>query len=489
VRFEFGGGCFLAMADIFLSYANEDRDKAAQVAALLEDVGWRVWWDRRIPAGRSWRAVLEEALVDMRCMIVLWSESSINSPWVAEEAEESRRLGKALVPVLIERVEPPMGFRAIQAADLSRWDGSAEDSAGQMLIADLKSLLGPPRTDGGVRVESDLPPKIEDIVDSPWYVKHWPKVAIGVFSVAVLAVVWVSWPDSQSPRMPPTQIKSADPAPLQVTHLSVRGSENDLKTTQTVKLTAVAKYSDGSENEVTAGVRWTSTDTRVATIDEQGVVKALHAGTTRIKAKVGDVESPGWTVGVADAMPPIQPVATPSLVRLSVSAGRQDLFERERVPLRARGRYSDDSEKSLTRGIEWQVSDRTVASVSVDGELLALRPGKVEVVARSDGVRSEPFAVTVKVQRKPVEPPPKVVKAIEMPAVKLPAVAEESKARIAAFIRRAGTLREEGNYAAALAELEKARNIDATNEEIRKEIEQTKRACNAEKVLGNKPNC
>jgi hypothetical protein len=159
------------------------------------------------------------------------------------------------------------------------------------------------------------------------------------------------------------------------------------------------------------------------------------------------------------------------------------------VPLRARGRYSDDSEKSLTRGIEWQVSDRTVASVSVDGELLALRPGKVEVVARSGGVRSEPFAVTVKVQRKPVEPPPKVVKAIEMPAVKLPAVAEESKARIAAFIRRAGTLREEGNYAAALAELEKARNIDATNEEIRKEIEQTKRACNAEKVLGNKPNC
>ena len=31
--------------------------------------------------------------------------------------------------------------------------------------------------------------------------------------------------------------------------------------------------------------------------------------------------------------------------------------------------------------------------------------------------------------------------------------------------------------------------MDALNDEIRKEIDQTKRACNAERVLGNKPNC
>ena len=47
------------MADIFISYANEDRESAAQLARTLETAGWRVWWDRRIPAGRTWRAVLE----------------------------------------------------------------------------------------------------------------------------------------------------------------------------------------------------------------------------------------------------------------------------------------------------------------------------------------------------------------------------------------------------------------------------------------------
>jgi hypothetical protein len=132
------------MADIFISYANEDRDSAARFAAHLESIGWRVWWDRRIPAGRTWRAVLAEALVDARCMIVLWSENSVESPWVAEEAEEARRLGKKLVPVLIQRVEPPMGFRTIQAADLTGWDGSADDPALRQLIADLQSLIGTP---------------------------------------------------------------------------------------------------------------------------------------------------------------------------------------------------------------------------------------------------------------------------------------------------------------------------------------------------------
>jgi hypothetical protein len=58
------------MADIFISYANEDRVSAAQLARTLETAGWRGGWDRRIPAGRTWRVVLEDALRDMRCMVV-----------------------------------------------------------------------------------------------------------------------------------------------------------------------------------------------------------------------------------------------------------------------------------------------------------------------------------------------------------------------------------------------------------------------------------
>ena len=131
------------MTDIFLSYTEKDREQARRVAAMLESVGWSVWWDRRIPAGETWRGVLEKALGNMRCMIVLWSARSIESEWVYEEATEGRRPGK-LVPVMIEAVRPPAGFREIQAADLTNWDGSREFDGMRMLIADLENLLGKP---------------------------------------------------------------------------------------------------------------------------------------------------------------------------------------------------------------------------------------------------------------------------------------------------------------------------------------------------------
>ncbi|MEO8411508.1 MAG: toll/interleukin-1 receptor domain-containing protein, partial [Propionivibrio sp.] len=74
------------MTDIFLSYTESDRDAARRIAGVLRTTGWTVWWDRRIPAGETWRSVLEDALENMRCMVVLWSARSIESEWVYEEA-------------------------------------------------------------------------------------------------------------------------------------------------------------------------------------------------------------------------------------------------------------------------------------------------------------------------------------------------------------------------------------------------------------------
>ena len=132
------------MADIFLSYATEDRATAGEVASQLEALGFSVWWDRKIPAGKTWRQVIESALNEMGCMVVLWSSSSLASTWVSEEAEEARMRDR-LVPALIEAVLPPLGFRGIQAADLVGWDGSAEAAGFRDLVAGIETLLAPRR--------------------------------------------------------------------------------------------------------------------------------------------------------------------------------------------------------------------------------------------------------------------------------------------------------------------------------------------------------
>ncbi|MBS1140858.1 MAG: hypothetical protein H6R13_2311 [Proteobacteria bacterium] len=166
------------MTDIFLSYTERDRDTARQIAEVLGSAGWSVWWDRRIPAGETWRSVLDQALAEMRCMVVLWSAKSIESEWVYEEASEGRRQGK-LVPVMIENVRPPAGFREIQAADLTGWDGSPDFDGLRMLLSDLENLLGKPEVNAADNASSAVrrtarQPDANDDPDLPYGTSELP---------------------------------------------------------------------------------------------------------------------------------------------------------------------------------------------------------------------------------------------------------------------------------------------------------------------------
>ena len=133
------------MARIFLSYASEDRDRAREIAADLEALGWAVWWDHKLQAGKTFAGVIESEIKKSDCVLVLWSKASITSRWVRDEANEGLERG-VLVPVLIDAVEPPMGFRSIHAANLIGYHGDQTSPGFRQLVADLKALLKPGTT-------------------------------------------------------------------------------------------------------------------------------------------------------------------------------------------------------------------------------------------------------------------------------------------------------------------------------------------------------
>ncbi|MDX1655715.1 MAG: SUMF1/EgtB/PvdO family nonheme iron enzyme, partial [Candidatus Competibacteraceae bacterium] len=131
------------MSDIFISYAAEDRSRVKLLAEALEAQGWSVWWDRSIPFGKPFDQVIEEQLAAAGCVIVVWSRHSIASDWVREEAHEGRQR-KVLVPVLIDPVKPPFGFRRLQGADLGAWESGKSLPVFDKLLRDIAGVVGPP---------------------------------------------------------------------------------------------------------------------------------------------------------------------------------------------------------------------------------------------------------------------------------------------------------------------------------------------------------
>jgi hypothetical protein len=130
-----------AIDHIFLSYKSEDRHRARVVAEALERRGWPVWWDRDIQAGQAFRRVIANALEDAGCVVVLWSEGSVTSEWVLEEAQEAKARS-ILIPVLLDDVRQPLGFGQTQAASLVGWDGSSDDPMLGELLRGVATLLG-----------------------------------------------------------------------------------------------------------------------------------------------------------------------------------------------------------------------------------------------------------------------------------------------------------------------------------------------------------
>jgi membrane-associated phospholipid phosphatase len=135
------------MADIFLSYSRADLPRARQFERALEECGWSVFWDRELLPGEGFRRAIEHELRQARCVIVLWSKTSIESEWVIDEAESGKQNGR-LVSVRIDDVEMPLGFRQLHAAMLVDWQGDSGHTEFQLLARRLHTLIptgaGPP---------------------------------------------------------------------------------------------------------------------------------------------------------------------------------------------------------------------------------------------------------------------------------------------------------------------------------------------------------
>ena len=135
------------MADVFISYSREDREWVERLATQLQSEGYTVWWDWDLLVGKRYRETIDNELKTCKATIVVWSQQSIQSDFVRDEAEEAQQRN-VLVPVLKESVRPPAGFRQIQTADLSSWTGGGDYAEFRRVLRGIEYLAGPPASCG-----------------------------------------------------------------------------------------------------------------------------------------------------------------------------------------------------------------------------------------------------------------------------------------------------------------------------------------------------
>ena len=177
------------MADIFVSYAREDEARIAALVRWLEAQGLSVFWDRHIPPGTSWREHIGQALADARCVIVAWSRHSIASSFVAEEADDARARG-ILVPVMIDAVMPPLGFRSLQAADLVDMGGNTEPAEFGSLMAAIRAAIGGAVRPSAQPVQRSQPPPRRGTRN-----KLVGMLAVGAVGMAAAFLAWWQYSD------------------------------------------------------------------------------------------------------------------------------------------------------------------------------------------------------------------------------------------------------------------------------------------------------
>jgi len=228
------------MADVFIGYAKEDKNRAEQLAQILKAQGWSVWWDVYIPAGKTFDEVIEKALVEARCVVVLWSKASVTKHWVKTEAERGRKKN-ILVPVRLEEVAPPLAFELLQAAPLIGWHGEQSHPGLERLLQDIAAIVGPPPVQRDQASQKESLQKIQEPQDQKKqnlepgsrktddFFSVIGKVVVPLAAVAIVAfiIMWFIQPESGNkevipqppvePAKTPAQAEKSGQAPIVTT--------------------------------------------------------------------------------------------------------------------------------------------------------------------------------------------------------------------------------------------------------------------------------
>ena len=198
------------MADIFVSYASQDRDVAFRIVGFLEQQGITCWVaPRDVPPGVEYGQAIISGIEQSRALVLILSDQSNDSMFVRKEVERAVSKTKPVLPVRIREVTPSgsLEFFISSAQWVDAWKSPMEQHL-LPLVGAIKAIGQP----GAVPVRSaPLPPPRRSSMPL------WVSMALATVLTAAAGAWWYasSAPATTAPAAtaPPAAAPAPAPAP------------------------------------------------------------------------------------------------------------------------------------------------------------------------------------------------------------------------------------------------------------------------------------
>jgi len=164
--------------------------------------------------------------------------------------------------------------------------------------------------------------------------------------------------------------------PAAVTSVEVAPSNPRIALGTTRQFTATGTLTDGSTQDLTTAVTWSSSATGVATIDPAGLATSTTAGTTTITALHAPTGEYADTQLVVTAATLVSLQVTPTNPQVALGTTRQ---------FTATGTFSDNTVQDLTTSVVWNSSAPGVATVGSAGLATSVAVGVATITATHAG--------------------------------------------------------------------------------------------------------
>jgi len=162
--------------------------------------------------------------------------------------------------------------------------------------------------------------------------------------------------------------------------LKITAPNNGMIAQQTPEqLIATGTFADGTSQNVTGAVKWTSSSSSVATVNNgntfRGVLTAIAPGSTTVTALLNGI------VGSADIT-----VTNATITSIEIAPSSSSITLGSSQGFTATANISDGSAQDITRFAKWTSSDPNVAIVSPSGDASTAGTGTTTIGASMNGV-------------------------------------------------------------------------------------------------------